>query len=277
MNYTNNISTGGISQANRRHLSTLHRKTSGPFGVDEVAALLKLSHARTRRFLAYLASRGWLSRVRRGLYVVSPLDASRPGEWREDPWIVAARAFRPCYIGGWSAYEYWGLTEQIFRDIVVITSRQVRDRRPTIQGTQFRIKVLPEEKLFGTRHVWRKEIRVQVSDPSRTLVDTLDDPALGGGMRQIAGIVVSYFASDLHDNRLLTDYIERLGNRTVYKRLGYLVEILSLNVPDILQTCRDRMSSGDTVFDPTVARRGRLIRRWNLWVNTQIRREEHFQ
>ena len=96
-------------------------------------------------------------------------------------------------------------------------------------------------------------------------------------MRQIAGIVVSYFASDLRDNKLLTDYIERLGNRTVYKRLGYLVEILSLNVPDILQTCRDRMSSGDTVFDPTVARRGRLIRRWNLWVNAQIRREEHFQ
>ena len=277
MNYTNDNTVGGISQVNRARLSSLHRKTNGPFGVNEAAALLKLSPARARRFLAYLASRGWLSRIRRGLYVVSPLDASRPGEWREDPWIVAAKTFRPCYIGGWSACEHWGLTEQIFRDIVVITSRHVRDRRPTIQGTRFRIRVLPEEKLFGTHQVWRKETRVQVSGPSRTLVDILDDPALGGGMRQIATVVSSYFAGDLRDKGLLTDYIEQLGNRTVYKRLGYLIEVLSLNVPDLLQTCRDRISSGDTVLDPTVPKRGRLTRRWNLWVNVQIRPEEHFQ
>ena len=62
--------------------------------------MLELSPEKARQLLAYLARRGWLSRVRQGLYIPVPLDARRSGEWREDPWVVAERTFSPCYIGG---------------------------------------------------------------------------------------------------------------------------------------------------------------------------------
>ena len=32
----------------------------------------------------------------------------------EDPLVIAEKLFSPCYVGGWSAAEYWGITEQIF-------------------------------------------------------------------------------------------------------------------------------------------------------------------
>jgi len=64
-----------------------------------------------------------LSRIRRGLYVAVPLDARRSGEWVEDAWVVADRVFSPCYIGGWSACEYWDLTDQVFRTILVVAHR----------------------------------------------------------------------------------------------------------------------------------------------------------
>lgn len=274
LNYTAYGSLGGISKANRQRLSALLRGTTAPFGVTEAVTLLATRPRKTRRFLAYLAARGWLTRLRRGLYVAPPLDASTPSEWREDPWIVATTTFSPCYIGGWSACEHWSLTEQIFRDIVVITSKQVRTRHPMLQGTAFRIKVLPQEKLFGTVIVWRKRLRTQVSDPSRTLVDILDDPSLGGGMHHIAGIVAAYFSSKLRDEDLLLRYIGRFGNRTVYKRLGYLVESLQIDAPAVLEACRSKISSGMTVLDPTIQKRGHLLRRWNLWINTEIRRDE---
>src|SRR5438132_10328413 len=165
--------TAGIDKRNRSYLERLHRHTTGAFDAAEASRVLALGHEEASRLLVYLARQGWLSRVRRGLYVTVPLDARRSGEWLEDPWVVATRLFEPCYIGGWSACEHWGLTDQLFRAVVVVTARPVRDRRPEIQGTPFHLKTVTEDRLFGTRPVWRGQVRVSVSDPSRTVVDVL--------------------------------------------------------------------------------------------------------
>lgn len=52
----------------------------------------------------------------------------------EGPRIISEKIYHPCYIGGWSAAEYWCLTEQIFRTIVVLTTKKIRDRSPTINA-----------------------------------------------------------------------------------------------------------------------------------------------
>jgi predicted transcriptional regulator of viral defense system len=261
---------GGITEANRARLTALHRGTSAPFSVQEAAGILQMPTAAARRFLAYLASRGWLARVRRNLYVTVPLDATAPAQWREDPWIVAARAFAPCYVGGWSASEHWGLTEQLFRAVVVLTAMPVRDRHPTIQDTPFHLKVLPESRLFGAVVVWRRGVRVQVSDPSKTVVDLLDDPALGGGMRHVAEIVAAYFDGELRRDATLLEHAERMNNRTIYKRLGYLLETLAVPADELLAVCRERKSSGFSRLDPALPPRSPFLRRWNLSVNAQV-------
>ncbi|MGH8931232.1 MAG: type IV toxin-antitoxin system AbiEi family antitoxin domain-containing protein [Egibacteraceae bacterium] len=258
---------GGITRANRRKLQTLHQRAKGPFTAHDAAAWLGVSQESARRLLAYLAERGWLVRVRRGLYVPVPLESRHPGDWTEDPWVVAARLFAPCYVGGWSACEHWGLTDQLFRQLIVVTARRVRHRHEEVQGTPFRVKVLPRAKLFGTRSVWRNEVRVAVSDPSRTVVDLLDDPSMGGGMRLIAEILQEYFAGEHRAHAVLLDYIDNFGNRTVYKRLGYLVESLGVNAPDLVRECLVRQSTGVSKLDPTVKSSGRTISRWRLDVN----------
>lgn len=260
----------GISQSNRQLLAGLHRKLPAPFSAEDAAAVIALDIRKTRRFLAYLAERGWLARVRQGLYVTVPLDATSPALWHEDPWISAARIFDPCYIGGWSACEHWGLTEQIFREVVVLTAKPIRRRREEIQGIPFRIKFLPRAKLFGTAPVWRKQVRVQVSDPSRTIVDILDAPELGGGLRHISEVVAAYFESAHRDDRLLAEYAEKLGNRTVFKRLGAVLEALKIAAPDLLATCAARKSAGITLLDPTAPSAGPATRRWNLRLNVRL-------
>jgi len=261
----------GITAENRRRLTRLIRAVTGPFTVEEGARILEINATRARRFLAYLAERGWLARVRPGLYVAVPLDARDPGEWREDPWVVAAEVFAPCYIGGWSACEHWGLTDQLFRDLVVLSGRWRRNRRPTIQGTTYRVKVISPELLFGTRIVWRGRVEVEVSDPARTIVDLLDDPALGGGIRHVADVLREWFTGELRDDRRLLDYAERLGNRSVYKRLGFLMEELAVHAPEMLEVCERRMSSGVVRLDPSGPTGGQRVKRWKLIVNASIR------
>ncbi len=264
--------SGGISKQNRRLLEVLHQRTRGPFGAAEAAELLGLDRARASALLRYLARRGWLARVRRGLYVPVPLEAQRPGEWQGDPWVVADRIFAPCYVGGWSAAEHWGLTDQLFRELVVVSARRVRDRRVEIQGTPMRVKVVAASKLFGTTPVWRGQLRVAVSDPSRTIADMLDDPALGGGIRHIAEMLEEYFVGELRADEQLLAYADRLGNRTVFKRLGYLLETLEIDAPELVAACLMRRSAGITDLDPAVDAPAAITTRWNLRVNVSIAR-----
>jgi predicted transcriptional regulator of viral defense system len=261
--------TAGISSRNRAHLEELHR-LGGAFTVAQAAELLEIDRVRASRLLGYLARRGWLSRVRRGLDVAVPLDARQSGEWFEDPWIVADQVFSPCYIGGWSACEQWDLTEQVFRAVLVVTAKKVREREVEIQGIPFHLTVRSGEALFGTVGVWRGQTRVAVSDPSRTIVDILDDPRLGGGIRTVADVLREYMASQHRNDQLLIEYADRLDNRAVFKRLGYLIERLGTEADALLTACRERRSAGVVALDPSVKAPGQIVRRWGLRANVAL-------
>lgn len=260
----------GISEKNRRILTTLHRGSTGPFTPHEAASILGLEIGRTRRFLAYLAEAGWLIRIRRGLYATVPLDVLEPRAWREDPWIVAVKVFSPFYIGGWSACEHWGLTDQVFKETVVISGKNIRRRRMEIQGARFYVKVVGTDKIFGTEAVWRGRTRVFVSDPARTMVDILDDPKIAGGIRHVADILKAYLSHERRDDSLLLEYAHKLGNRTVFKRLGYLLEAMKANDVTLIDTCHTAMSSGISLLDPSAPRKGRFVRRWNIRINVAL-------
>lgn len=265
------MSPAGLTARNRGLLARLHQ-IDGPFTADDAASALQVPRQRAQRLVRYLADRGWLARVRRGVYVAVPLSASVPEEWRADLWRAAAQAYSPCYIAGWSACEHWGLTEQIFRDLMVVSARRIGFRKGEIQGTPMRIKVVDSARLFGTVGVWRGSERVDVSDPSRTIVDLLDDPSMGGGIRHVAEVLEEYFDGAHRDEELLLDYCERFGNRSVYKRLGYLLEALGLDEVGLIAICRERMSSGVVPLDPGIDAPGTRDSSWNLRVNARIDR-----
>ncbi len=199
-----------------------------------------------------------------------PLGAEAPSRWREDPWVVATTSFAPCFITGWSAAEHWALTEQIFRDVVITTGATVRQRAVTMQGTTFRVHALDATKHFGTRTVWRGRTKVSVADPARMVIDMLDDPARGGGIRHVADVLSNYIAGEHCNEDRLLDYAMRLGNRTVFKRLGYLAESLKLGTPKLIDACFWEKSSGITLLDPSVKKPGRILKRWNLRINVTI-------
>ena len=265
-----NIPARGLEGANRALLNKLHRAFPGPFGIGEAATALELPRVRTKRFLAYLAERGWLVRVGRGLYSTVPLEASEPGSWLADPWAVAMRSFAPCYIGGWTALHHWELTEQLFRTVVVFTATAVRNKERQLQGTTFRLRQVSEERLFGTKTVWRGKVSSKLSDPERTLVDVLDRPEVGGGIRHVADCIEEWLRTERRSHKRLLEYADRVGNRTVFKRLGFVLEARGADEPALIAACEGRLSSGLSPLDPSSSSRGRVDKRWRLRVNARV-------
>jgi len=268
--YNKNDISGGISRTNRALLDKLNRQAQGPFTVREAAVIFGLPLKKTSRLLAFWASRGWLTRIINGIYAAVPLGASYPKERKEDPWIVAAKVFNPCYIGGWSASEHWGLTDQIFNDVIVFSSRETRRRKHEIQGTVYMVKKTDKKKFFGLKPVWKGQMKISVSDPARTIIDLLDEPYFGGGIRSVAGMLKEYFTGDLKDDRKLAEYLDKFGSGTVYKRLGYLLETLKVGSPQLVNICLNNISAGYSKLDPGLPSTGRIIRKWNLKINASL-------
>ena len=261
----------GISSEYRELLSTLNRQTKGPFSVTDAIKLLKLPSEKIKKLLPYLAKKEWLKRIRQGVYITVPLEAQTPRTWTEDEWIVGTNLFSPCYIGGWSAAQYFELTEQHFRSIVIYTTKRVRNPRQTIDNISYIVRTIKKERLFGVSSAWIKEYKISVSNPSKTIVDLLDTPSLGGGIRHVAQILNEYFQSKYRDDKLLKKYLELINNGTAYKRLGFLIEKLKINAPEICKLCLKKVKRGDVYLDPDLQKdKGNPDKKWHLFINASV-------
>jgi len=106
------------------------------------------------------------------------------------------------------------------------------------------------------------------------VVDILDDPEIGGGIRHIANILETYLSHERHNDSLLLEYAKKQGNRTVFKRLGFLLEMIKADNVELIEACRKAMSSGISLLDPTAPRKGRFLRKWNLRINVALYLEQ---
>ena len=255
----------GIGKIDRERIAAIIRGTKGTISVDEAAGILNVASADAAKMLSRWAKKGWMSRVRRGLYIPVPLESKTADVPLEDPWLVAERLFAPCYIGGWSAAEYLDLTEQIFSTVMVMTVQKPRDRSTKIKGTGFMLRSVSQKAMFGLKPVWRGQVKVPVSDPTRTILDMLSDPVLGGGIRSTKDMFINYLRSENKNLELLIEYTERLGNGAVFKRLGFLLEKIAPDETETIDQCRSKLTAGNAKLDIKLSA-DRLITRWRLWV-----------
>jgi predicted transcriptional regulator of viral defense system len=260
----------GIDGEKRKLLDSLHRFGKNLFSVAEAAKIMGISNEKARITLAYFTRRGWLARVKPGLYISVPLGSINPQEYEENPWVIANRIFSPCYIGGCSAAGHWGLTDQIFSTVFICTGKVFRRKRIKVQKVDYLLKL--KQNITHTKSTWIENAKIQVSDPTMTIIDILDDPILGGGMRNAAEMVLNYFASEHRNNHNLIQYLKESTNRTIFKRLGYILEAFNIKAFEVIDICLKDISKGYSVFDPSVKNKGTYNSRWRLRVNVDISR-----
>jgi predicted transcriptional regulator of viral defense system len=176
--------------------------------------------------------------------------------------------FEPCYIGGWSAAEHWGLTEQLFRSTFVATAANIRARSVTYLGASFKLVRVKADRIRHLTSVWRGASRVLVSGRERTLVDGAIDPSWLGGFRHLQDVFITYAESG--DASELLNEVKRSGTGAAAKRIGYLTEGLWPDANELRDGAHSMRSTGVIKLDPAVRRRGSMNSRWGLWVNTSL-------
>ena len=248
----------------RARLATVLRAAKEVVSVDIASQALGIDRRRAAQWLSRWRQQGWLRRIGHGLYVPVPLDLSGSEQIISDPWLLVPSLFGQCYIGGWTAAHHWDLTEQLFNETVVFTTRRLLEKRATAQGAVFVLHHTTVKGLFGLKMLWRGSVKVSISDPARTLIDMIAAPVVGGGIDQVADCLATYLRSKSADRDLLIRYAEIFDNGAIYKRLGFIAETV-LHDLKLADACRTRLTKGYARLDPTLAST-KLITSWRLWV-----------
>jgi predicted transcriptional regulator of viral defense system len=253
----------------KEQLGNLIRQIGDIFVVSAAAPVLDVSNTEAAKILARWSKQGWLTRIQRGLYAVVPMDAESTEQALEDAWLLVPQLFSPCYIGGWSAAEHWDFTEQLFRETCVLTERPVAQKKLEIHHTPFFLTHIPRNFNFGTKIVWKKNIKISVSDPHKTIIDMLFNPKLGGGIQHVIDCFKQYAKSSHYNEEQLIAYAIQLNNGAVFKKLGFLSEkIFGINhILTIL--CEKHLTQGLAYLDPSI-KDGKLVTRWRLFIPTHL-------
>lgn len=262
-----------VSPTPKMRLAAVIKASGNVVRIDDAEKVLGLRRQQAVKLLSRWASQGWLRRVGPGAYVPVQIESFGAPHVVEDPWILVPVLFDPAYIGGRTAAEYWDLTEQIFRDIVIYTARRVTRSVVERQGAVFTVHRTKIEKMFGTQTVWRGQTKIAVSNIHRTIVDMLADPSAGGGIQNVEDCFAAYMRRADRNEGLLVNYAERLGNGAVFKRLGFLAERHQAG-SSLAAACRKHLTQGNAVLD-TAIRCPRLITRWRLWIPEGWIDEDH--
>lgn len=87
----------------------------------------RFSRNKTHRYniIKNLLKKGRIMKLNREKYYLVPIKA-KSGSWSEYPFIIADEVFNGAgyFIGGWSAANYWKLTDQIPAQVDVYTTRR---------------------------------------------------------------------------------------------------------------------------------------------------------
>jgi predicted transcriptional regulator of viral defense system len=236
------------------------------FTTDQARAILNIDDQDINKILYQLTCKRWLLRLEKGKYLILPLEAGMEGLYSVHEFVIAAHLVHPGAIAYASALSFHELSDLLPQAVLVATTRRKADVTIEELGLRFRFITIRARKFFGLQTVMIEDQPIQITRPPKTLVDGLDHPELSGGIVELAK-GLSRYAQAGADWAQLTADAQRLGNRTVFKRLGYLSEMLDLDVGEWAKRWRTEMSLGETVLDPRYGRQGSYRTDWNLRVN----------
>ncbi len=224
------------------------------FSPSLLAGLFSLTRRQAYRLIARLEGDGLVDEVEKGKYLLLGLE---PEKVLSNPLFIASNLVAPGYVSYWSALHYYGFTEQVPLTTFVATTQK---RRPVVyQNFFFTFVTVKPAKFFGYRREEIGDLPTVVADEAKAIVDSLDLPRHAGGVGEVARALRA--ALDTVDAPTLVEYANRMANRSLGSRLGYLLELFGRPAPGLAH------SAGPVKLDPARPRTGPVIARWQIVAN----------
>ncbi len=235
--------------------------------LDELRQELNASDAYVRYVAHMLVKKGWLERLRPGLFQLVPADRGRDGVGDTNPLAAGAVLVSPYFFSFGTACTYHGLTEQVFAEVYLACRER---RRPKIiRDKRYVFVHVCEERFFGFGKVSVLGRSVLMATVERALLDAIDRPRYAGGIGEVSQVLAR--AGTKVSWNGMVDCCRHWGSSALVQRLGYLVDLHGLELPT---GCRARLvhlirPSSKIQLGPRRkwGSKGKLVTPWNIIEN----------
>lgn len=170
------------------------------FTENDVAKITNKNHQYVRTLLYRLNKREIIYRIEKGKYTIY-----------EDPLIFASYIITPSYLSLWTALRYYNMTQQQPTSFFVVCPL----KRKNIPGKK--ISFTTTKHLFGYKKERYSDFDIFIADPEKTIIDSLLFKV------PIEDVDIALETEGLNFERL-SKYAKKTGNKSLIKRLGYLLE-----------------------------------------------------
>ena len=227
------------------------------------------------RSLARLQSRNRILLVRRGFYLIIPIEFSLTGVLPPEWFIHSLMEFLNIryYVGLLSAAAIWGASHQKPQEFQVLTTRQFRSIQAGPLKIRFFRKVDFPDLAFLSNQKTETGLMI-VSNPELTAMDLVKYSKGVGGLSLVA-TALAQLAERLTPHGLLR-IARRETSLAAVQRLGFILDSLGFGsrTKDLAEFVR-RKGVPQTLLEPSLPQAdSRWIRKWNIYENLKIEADE---
>ena len=194
----------------------LHEQELFYFSSRTLADLLGRDLSQIHPLVRRLVRAGLVAEVENGKYLLLGFEPERV---LANPLFIGSHLVTPGYVSYGSALHTYGFTEQVPLTVYVATTRK---KSPVeYAGQRFRFVTMHPRKFFGYRREQVGGLPVLIADEAKALIDSLSEPEYAGGITEVAKALRA--AIETIDLDTLMEYANRIGDKTLGSRLGYLL------------------------------------------------------
>ena len=256
-----------LSKNEARVILDLEWRGQRTLTLEDLRQTLEASDSYARYLAHRLVRKGWLERLRPGLYQLVPADRGREGIADSHPLAAGAALVTPYFFSYGTACTYHGLTEQVFAEAYLAC--QQRRRPEIIRGKRYVFVNLPVERFFGFTEVSVLGQPVHMATAERALLDAIDRPRFAGGIGEVSLIAARSTSKVSWD--ILVSYASQWGSSALVQRLGFFLDLHHVDVPDGVRVALTSLLRPGSKIQLGSRRKwgtsGRLVRPWNVIEN----------
>jgi predicted transcriptional regulator of viral defense system len=165
-------------------------------------------------------------------------------------------------IAYWSALHEHGLTDRFANTLFVKTTKRKTSKK--LFNTPVKFVTVDPRKMVGNNTQGYGDKSYLITDQEATLLDCFDLHRYAG---EWSDLLRAFHQAPL-DGHKLTQYALAYKNLSVFKRMGYLAELLDKKgLENFVGIAQTHLGKEYTLFDPTGADSGKYLGKWKLRMN----------
>lgn len=223
---------------------------------EDVKEVLGGAH-KSADYITNLREKGYLQKIRRGVYVIKPPDMIGE-EYRPDKYPVASKLKEEYFLSYHTALELHGMAQSTYNEVWITVKKGARNF--SYKDIDYRFTTT--KHYFGIDSKDYQGSTLKVSDREKTLLDCIRRMGRAGGLEELVKSINNYPA--VAWDKLL-DYLERIDEKKLYQKTGFILEKTALNPPkDVLEEIKNGV--GKKTYYLQENRKSSYNKKWNLMV-----------